>query len=86
MADIIFDAVNKLIRYSIMNAYYKDNPNEDICSTLTGIKAIHWINEPLVCEEFIDKHIASITTTVFFLCLCFVIIIWISYLYPNGYI
>ena len=48
-----------------MNAYYKDKPNEDICSTLTGIKAIHWINEPLVCEEFIDKHIASITTTVF---------------------
>ena len=61
----IFEGVNNLIKYCIINAYYKDTPIEDICSSLTGVKAIHWISQPEVCEEFIVKHIRSITTTIF---------------------
>jgi len=61
----VFNGVNNLIKYCVIKAYYKDTPIEDICSSLTGVKAIHWINEPLVCEEFIQKHINSITTTIF---------------------
>jgi len=61
----VFNGVNVLIKYCVVKAYYKDTPNEDICSSLTGVKAIHWINEPIVCEEFIEKHINSITTTIF---------------------
>jgi len=61
----VFNGVNNLIKYCIINAYYKDTPMEDICSSLTGVKAIHWITQPEVCEEFIEKHIQSITTTIF---------------------
>ena len=52
----VFNGVNNLIKYCIINAYYKDTPMEDICSSLTGVKAIHWITQPEVCEEFIEKH------------------------------
>ena len=66
--DILFSlyyVVKQLVTYLIISWSYQNRPQEDICSDLTRVKAQHWIENPEACNEFIDKYMNSLTTTIF---------------------
>lgn len=61
----LYYVVKQLITYFIISWNYNNKPNEDICSDITKVKASHWIENPDACNEFVDKYLNSLTTTIF---------------------